>query len=88
LLSNYLLRCAKHGAPNALREFDRYEVVVWIKVIFARFVNDADQTEFGRFRVGNQLVEFAQLQRRGVVVVLNANHEAVFVRFHVGPETT
>jgi hypothetical protein len=72
---DYLLCCAKHGASNALRKFDGDEVVFRIKVIFAGFVNDADQTELGRLRVGNRLVEFSQLQRRYMVVVPDTNHE-------------
>jgi hypothetical protein len=55
-----------------------HEEFVRVKVIFSRFVDDADEAVLGGEFVLDHAVELSQLQRRGVVVVAYADREVLF----------
>jgi hypothetical protein len=78
------LRCGPtHGSLDGLRKTHGYEIILRVQVVLAGLVDDANLMEPGRGFVRDDLINLAQLQRRRVALVPDADDELSFT-FHGG----
>lgn len=65
------------------RDLDRGKIIEGIKIVLSRFINNTDQAALHRDRIGKNPINFSDLKRGGVFVVLEANDIMLFMSlFH------
>src|ERR1041384_5553893 len=70
-----LLRRSQHGALHRLRQRDRAEKTLRIKIVIAGFIDDPKQAKLLRRGIAQRDIDFPLLQRGRMAVVADAHDE-------------
>ena len=74
--------CSEKGAACGLGQADGNEAVFRVEVVLSGFIDDTDLIVPRRCRVRDDAVELSQFERRGVVLVSEADGEDGFGTLH------